>query len=212
MVRDAVLRTAPHHEVIKIRELIMPSILLTAPAVEPVTLDEARSFLRVESNDDDEVIAALSTGARIHVEAQTRRALITQGWRLTRDAWPEDGRVAVRPGPLQALTAARVYDFDNNAQTLDVQGFVPDLGASALVFAPWALPAPGRIGLGIELDVTVGYGDAAIDVPEPLRQAIRLLTAHWYENRGLVATGTTQVGLLPQTVTALLAPYRMVSL
>ena len=36
---------------------------------------------------------------------------------------------------------------------------------------------------------TVGYGDAAGDVPEPLRQAIRLLVAHWYENRGLVALG-----------------------
>ena len=37
---------------------IMPSILLTAPAVEPVTLDEARAFLRVEHNADDEVVAA----------------------------------------------------------------------------------------------------------------------------------------------------------
>jgi len=80
--------------------------------------------------------------------------------------------------PLQALTAARDYDLNGNAQTIDVQAFVPDLGASALVFAPWALLALGRLAAGIELDVTVGYGDAAIDVPEPLRQAIRLLTAH----------------------------------
>ena len=170
---------------------IMPSILLTAPAVEPVTLDEARSFLRVEHNDDDEVIAALVAGSRIHVEAQTRRALITQSWRITADNWPQDGRLAILPAPLQALTAARVYDLDGNAQDVDLQAFVPDLGASALVFAPWALPAPGRIAAGIELDVTVGYGDAAVDVPEPLRQAIRLLMAHWYENRGLVASGAT---------------------
>ena len=56
----------------------MPSLLLTAPAVEPVTLDEAKAFLRVETGDGDDVIAALAAGARIHVEAQTRRALITQ--------------------------------------------------------------------------------------------------------------------------------------
>ena len=189
----------------------MPSILLSAPAVEPVSLDEARAFLRVEHHDDDETIAALIAGARIHAEATTRRAFITQSWRLTRDAWPADGRIAVRPAPLRALTAARVYDFDNNAQSLDPAAFVADLGGSALTFTPWAVPAPGRAALGIELDVTVGYGDAAIDVPEPLRQAIRLLTAHWYENRGLVA-GAGTGAVLPETVAALLAPYRMVSL
>jgi uncharacterized phiE125 gp8 family phage protein len=189
----------------------MPSILLSAPAVEPVTLDEARSFLRVEHNDDDEVIAALVAGARIHVEAQTRRALITQSWRITADFWPDDGRLTILPAPLQALTAVRVTDADGNTQDVDLQAFVPDLGASALAFAPWALPVPGRIAAGIALDVTVGYGDAAIDVPEPLRQAIRLLVAHWYDNRGLVAGGGTG-GVLPATVAALLAPYRMVSL
>jgi uncharacterized phiE125 gp8 family phage protein len=189
----------------------MPAILLSAPAVEPVSLDEARAFLRVEHNDDDEVIAALAAGSRIPAEAQTKRALITQSWRITADSWPQDGRLTILPAPLQALTAARVYDLNGNAQTIDVQAFVADLGASALVFAPWALPAPGRLAAGIELDVTVGYGDAAIDVPEPLRQAIRLLTAHWYDNRGLVASGATGA-VLPATVTALIAPYRMVSL
>ena len=172
----------------------MSSLLLTAPAVEPLSLAEAKAFLRVETGDDDDVIGAL----------------ITQSWRICVDSWPDDGRLPILPAPLQTLTAARVYNFDNVAQTLDTGAFVLDKGASALIFAPWALPAPGRVAAGIELDVTVGYGDAAIDVPEALRQAIRLLVAHWYENRGLVAAGTTVV--LPSTVAALLAPYRMLSL
>lgn len=188
----------------------MPSILLTAPAIEPLSLDEAKAYLRVEHSDDDDVIAALSAGSRIHVEAQTRRALITQSWRMSADSWPEDGRLPVRPAPLQELTAARVYDFDGSTRDIDIQAFVLDRAASALAFAPWALPAPGRVVAGIEIDVTVGYGDAAIDVPEPLRQAIRLLVAHWYENRGLAAIGTVTV--LPTTVAALIAPYRMLSL
>jgi uncharacterized phiE125 gp8 family phage protein len=187
----------------------MPSILLTAPAVEPLSLDEAKAFLRVEHNDDDDVIAALIAGSRLHVEAQTRRVLITQTWRLMRDVWPPSGRVTVRPAPLQALTAARIYDEDGTAHEIDTQAFVADAGASALAFAVWALPVPGRAAAGIELDVRVGYGDAATDVPEPLRQAIRLLVAHWYENRGLVAAETA---LLPESVAALLAPYRMLSL
>ena len=188
----------------------MSSILLTAPAVEPLSLAEAKAFLRVEHSDDDALIAALAAGSRIHVETQTRRALITQHWRLSFDGWPEEGRIAIRPGPLQEVTAARVLDFDGNAHAIDLQSFVADRGASALAFAPWAMPQPGRLAAGIELDVTVGYGDAAADVPEPLRQAIRLLVAHWYENRGLAAIGTVTV--LPTTVAALIAPYRMLSL
>ncbi len=189
----------------------MGSILLTGPATEPLSLDEAKIFLRVEHNVDDPLIAALIAAARLHVEAQAQAALITQSWRFTRDGWPCDGRLPVRPGPLQTLVAARVFDVQGHAQALDTQAFVPDPGASTLSFIPWALPLPGRIAAGIELDVTVGFGDAASDVPEPLRQAIRLLVAHWYENRGLLAD-TGQTAVLPTTVAALIAPYRMLAL
>jgi uncharacterized phiE125 gp8 family phage protein len=188
----------------------MSSILLAAPAAEPLSLAAAKDFLRVEHADDDDVIAALIASARIHVEAQTRRALVTQGWRIALDQWPAEGRIAVRPAPLQSLDAARVRDADSDAQTLDLQGFVIDTAGSALAFAPWALPQPGRSAAGIELDVTCGYGDVAADVPEPLRQAIRLLVGHWYDNRGLAAPGAVTV--LPSTVAALIAPYRMLSL
>ncbi len=189
----------------------MPSILLAAPAVEPVTLAEAKAYLRVEHNDDDALIAALVAGSRIHVEAQTRRALITQSWRLSFDSWPPDGRIVIVPAPLKSLIAARVYDVDGNTQALNTQAFALDSAGSALLFAPWALTQPGRIAAGIELDVSVGYGAAATDVPEALRQAIRALTAHWYENRGLAANGR-ESAVLPATVNALIAPYRMLSL
>ena len=189
----------------------MSSFLLTAPAVEPLLLAEAKAFLRIETNDDDNVVTALIAGARTHVETQTRRALITQSWRLSFDFWPANGRLSIVPAPLRVLAAARVYDASNVAQTVDTAAFVLDKGASALIVAPWGVPAPGRAQAGIELDVTVGYGDAAADVPEPLRQAIRLLVAHWYENRGLVTTGV-DYSTLPQSIAALIAPYRVLSL
>ena len=72
-------------------------------------------------------------------------------------------------------------------------------------------PAPERPAAGIEIDITCGYGDASADVPEPLRQAIRLLVAHWYENRGLIASGG-EVAALPQSAAALIAPYRVLAL
>ena len=85
----------------------MSSQLLTAPAIEPLSLNEAKAYLRVETGDDDDVVGALIAGARIHVKAQTRRALITQSWRISADVWPDDGRLTVLPAPLQALSAAR---------------------------------------------------------------------------------------------------------
>lgn len=188
----------------------MPAYLLTAPVAEPLSLDDAKRFLRVEHDDDDATIAALIAAARSHVEALTRRALMTQSWRFVRDHWPEDGRIRLRTGPLQALAAARVIDAEGNAAALDAGLFVVDRAADTLAALPWALPAPGRAA-GIELDVTLGFGTAAGDVPDVLRHAIRLLLAHWYENRGLVGIGQS-VAMMPPTVAAMLTSFRAVSL
>ena len=191
----------------------MSSILLDGPAVEPVSLAEAKAHLRVEHDDDDDTIAALIAGARVHVEAQTRRALITQTWRLSRDAWPSNGRIAVLPSPLRELAAARIYKSDGSTQSIDADAFAADATSApaVLAFERGALPAPGRVVGGIELDVEVGYGDAPSDVPEPLRQAVRVLVAHWYENRGLIAAGPS-VAVLPDAASALITPYRVLSL
>jgi uncharacterized phiE125 gp8 family phage protein len=191
----------------------MSSILITPPALEPISLAEAKAYLRVAHNDDDAVITALIAGARSHVEAQTRRALIAQTWRLVRDAWPADGRMAVVPVPLIAIAAARVLGDDGTPTAIDVEAFVVDAAAAPAViaFAPWSLPVPGRKVGGIEIDVEVGYGGEAADVPEPLRQAMKLLIAHWYENRGLLAVGASGT-VLPVSVASLLAPYRVLSL
>jgi uncharacterized phiE125 gp8 family phage protein len=194
-------------------KVAMPSILLSGPAVEPVTLGEAKQFLRVEHDDDDDTITALIAGSRIHVEAQTRRALITQSWRLTRDVWPATGCVALLPAPVKTLDAVRVYRSDGTTLALDVAGFALDRSdaPARLTFVHGVPPAPGRPAAGIEIDITCGYGDAAANVPEPLRQAIRLLVAHWYENRSLVAAGD-EVAVVPQSVAGLIAPYRVLAL
>ena len=191
----------------------MSSILLTPPAAEPLTLADAKAYLRVAHSDDDAVIAALIAGARSHVEAQTRRALITQTWRLIRDAWPPDGRIAVAPAPLRSVVAARVYDAGGATHAVDTGAFVADKSAApaVLAFAPGTLAGSGRAAAGIEIDVEVGYGAAPANVPETLRQALLLLVAHWYENRGLIAIGRS-VAVLPLPIAALIAPYRVLSL
>jgi uncharacterized phiE125 gp8 family phage protein len=191
----------------------MTAILLTPPAIEPLTLADAKLYLRVAHDDDDDLITSLIAAARSHVEGRARRALITQVWRITRDAWPPDGRFVLPLAPAREVVAARVYDADGVAHATDTQAFIVEVGAApgVVAFSPWFVPAPGRAAGGVELDVSFGYGDAAIDVPTPLIQAMRLLLAHWYENRGVVMADAASAAM-PAGVDALLAPYRGLTL
>lgn len=189
----------------------MSAYLLTAPAVEPLSLADAKLFLRVAHSDDDVLIASLIAAARSHIEAQTRRALITQTWRVVRDTWPADGRIGELPAPVQSVAAARVYDVDNVATGLDPSVFVIDNANDRIAAPAWALPAPGRATAGIEVDVVAGFGDAAVDVPAELVQAMRFLIGHWYDNRGNISPGQSVMDL-PQSVRRLIAPWRRVGL
>jgi uncharacterized phiE125 gp8 family phage protein len=191
----------------------MSAILLTPPALEPVPLAATKLFLRVDHDDDDDVIAALIAAARVHVEAQTRRALIAQSWRLTRDVWPASRRLPILPAPLIAVTAIRVFDADGMPQLLDADDFAIDTvsAPAVLAFERGVPQAPGQLAAGIEIDIEAGYGEEPDDVPAPLRQAIRMLVAHWYENRGVIAA-SGEVAAMPASVSSLIAPFRVLSL
>src|SRR4051794_32333748 len=127
----------------------MSAILLIPPSAEPWSVAEAKTFLRVEHDDDDAVIAALIAAARGHVEALSRRALLVQRWRFVLDAWPANGRLDPRIGPLRSLIAARVFDAANNAHSIDVASFVIDAAANIIASPCWALPQPGRFAAGM---------------------------------------------------------------
>lgn len=188
----------------------MPMLLLAGPAAEPWTVADLKSFLRVEHDADDAVIASLLTAARAQIEAWTGKMLLAQRWRLVLDAWPRDGRIVLRGGPLRSLIAVRSYDERGYAHGLDLDSFVLDLAGGVIASPPWALPEPGRDVAGIELDLELGYGTAPDDVPAPLRHAVRTLVAQWYDNRG--GAGDASAALLPGGVAGMIAGYRTVAL
>jgi len=192
----------------------MALVPISGPALEPVSLSDAKAHLRVDDVAEDLLISSLITAARVHLEQTLGRALITQTWRLVLDAWPSGGTVQLAIVPLQSVSAVRVFDIDGNAQVIAPTDYLVDTAgepARLVHNASAVFPAPGRAINGIEIDFVAGHGAAAGDVPQPLRQAVMLLVAHWYERREPVEIGDS-VERIPTSVDGLIAPYRMISL
>lgn len=164
----------------------MRPMLIGAPAIEPVSLMEMKSWLREDGDDEDQLIQALIASARMTLEAYTRRFFITQSWRIVLDAWPTDASILEIPfSPFQAITAIRTYDAADVSSTIDPASYrAPPSSTGGRLFFKTARPSPGRSVDGIEIDFVVGFGTTAVQTPEPLRRAIMTLVTHWRENRG----------------------------
>lgn len=178
----------------------MTLALVTPPAVEPVSLPEAKRHLRITDDHEDTYLADLIVAARGHVEHAAGRRLVTQTWRRYADSTP----VPLLVGPVQRIEAVTVYDADGRPRELDPGEWT--LWDECLALEP-GLRAPN----GIEVDVVAGYGDAPADVPATLRRAILLLVAHGHEFRGAVAPDDQPVSI-PPGFDALILPHRRITL
>ena len=189
----------------------MALMMTSGPAVEPVGVDEAKAHLRIDGVSEDALIASLVLTSRLHIEAALGLALIDQSWRLVLDAWPKDGIVKLPMSPVTAVSAIRVRDGEGPSTLVNADNYdVALVGRPQRIIpksASWLQPATRAAG--IEIDFIAGYGAAAVDVPAPIRQALLLLVAHWYEHRDPFEIGTPQTGI-PQAVSRLLGPYRAV--
>jgi len=186
------------------------SVLVTAPASEPVTASELRSHLRADSTElPDAEANALIAEARQMIEDQIGLAFISQSWRLSLDRWPGgaeawwDGvrqmaiselyapnymtSVMLPRWPLASITSVTVFDEDSNSQAVTV----------ANTFDVDAYQVPGRLTLkrgstwpialrandAIQIIYVSGYANAAA-VPAPMKRALKQLAAFLYTNRG----------------------------
>lgn len=191
----------------------MGLVLKTGPAVEPVTLAEAKLHLRVEPDqtDEDTLIGDLIVAARQHIELVTGRAFVTQTWQYVLDAFPSDEIRLPRP-PLQSVTSVKYKLEDGTDETLDSGQYVVDITAEPglIVTAPgydWPTDTLYPSG-AVTVEYKAGYGDAASDVPTGIKQGLLLLLGHWYENRETVVVGQTG-NSVPFAADALLWPYRV---
>lgn len=186
--------------------------LVTPPATEPLSLDDAKNYLRVEIAADDALIGDLIAAARLECEHGTGRSFLTTGWRLTLDYLPFGGGSASPLGfaaggafatnslsgpwggapslqlprpPLIGLTGIAYVDQGGRRATLDPDDVVVSPGTPGRIAPtygglwPFSLPQIASVAI----DYTAGYGDEPAAVPRNLIQAMRILTAFYYEGR-----------------------------
>lgn len=188
--------------------------LTVAPTVEPVTVDEVKLHARVDIDDDDTLIENYIKSARLYVEHYIHSALLTQTWKITFDGCDIAFNKRVIPLPLKpilSITSYTSYDSENTATVFSSSNYRLSGNRVALNdSSDW--PSNFRILDAIEIIFVAGYGATATSVPEDIKQAIRLLTAHYYDTREGVYDPMSGVKSdffkVPFGITALLQPYK----
>lgn len=183
------------------------------PAVEPVTLTEAKLHARVDASEDNALVTALIVAAREYVEDYTSKSLVTQTHELKLDAWPEDV-IELPRGPVQAVSSITYLKSDGTTGTVTAADYVVTTGHRGRVAladgASWPTDTLSPIG-AVKVTYTAGYGAAAVDVPAKLKQAILLLVGHWYAFREAAISGAN-IAEVPFAVKALLDSEKAVAL
>jgi hypothetical protein len=196
--------------------------LVTGPAAEPVILDEAKAWLRIDGTDSDAQLAALITASYQLCEQWLRRSLISQTWKLTLDLaecpggepwWDgaQDGAISslygglpqtveLPKGPVQSITSVTTYDLDDTSSTFASTNYRVDSAGERLVLNYGALwPSNLRAKAAAEITYVTGYGATSTSVPQPIKTGILIQTATLYEQRGMcgdpdgVAPGARQL-------------------
>lgn len=196
---------------------MLKPVRTVAPAVEPISLQEARDRLRIDHHEEDPLIASLIAATTAHLDGWSGtlgRALVNQTWVQKFPRFPSGAVFGLVLAPVQSIESIVYFDADNVPQTLDASVYAlldDEFGPFVTLQAGRAWPATFARADAVSVAYVAGYGPAGDDVPAAIRHAMLLLVGHWYENRESVVVGTTTVQV-PLAVQALLGPYRRVRL
>lgn len=182
-------------------------VLITPPAASPVSVEEAKAWLRVDATEEDALIEGTIAAAVSSLEGRhgmLGRCLITQTWRQDFDDW---GAYSYLSLPFSGVSAVVVkyFDSDNVEQTVssaDYELVEDECGCRVSFLDGFSEPAVYARADAVRVTMTCGFGTAE-DVPAAIRLAIKMTVAHWYEHRE--ATGHIPMGAMQ-----LLAPYRSI--
>jgi len=174
------------------------------------TLQEMRDWLRLDGHEEDDLVTGLIVAAQQHVEFFTRRICETMVCVQYLDTFTN--LFELENGPVLSVESITYVDLNGVTQTIDPNVYRMDTTR---------LPHRIRVAYGQSYPITrgdannicityrAGYGDASL-VPDALKTAVRMLAAHWYENREPVVVGTI-TAKLPFSIECLLWQYRIFS-
>lgn len=193
-------------------------VLVTAPTVEPVSVDELREFVRVDARTEARTLGLVLTAARSYFERLTGLALLSQEWRMELDRTPCGREIEIPRAPLLAITHIKykaettgtLTVWSSAAYTLAGTGIARAFGRVWLnEDSDW--PDLGSFPGALQVTFTAGFGTAADAVPSDLRLAVLLLAAHWYENRLPLNVGNI-INPLPHSLDALIEMHRVANI
>jgi uncharacterized phiE125 gp8 family phage protein len=185
----------------------MPIISVNPASEEPITLAEAKVQCQVDVDlvDEDVFIDGLILSAVDFCEQYTGRTLITQEQQYVGRFTPN---IELAPN-LLSVEAIKYMDSRGLVQQLASDQFYVTTALIGEVVAcnSWPATYPNH-PQPVEINFTCGYG-AAEDVPDSIKQCIRLLVGHWFRNREMSGAVT---GSIADSAHSLLNAYRLVNI
>jgi uncharacterized phiE125 gp8 family phage protein len=169
-----------------------------APAA--VSMAEAQAYARVETGEEEALLAGLVRTASALCESFTGQALIERPFAEMLPATGQWQRLSLTP--VRAIASMEIFASDGSATVLAAGDHEVDIDSRGDGWVKLLKPSDGRI----RVSGTAGLASEPNGVPEPLRQGILRLIAH------LFATRDGSGGEPPAAVTALWRPYRRMRL
>ena len=169
---------------------------LTEPVNEPVSLLEAKAYLRVDNTDEDTLIGTLITAARQWVESYLDRALILRQLVLRLDTFPVEIELPQPPlstfGTTTAVSVTYTLETGTTATLSSSEYRIDRTSTPGVLRQNYSGSWPGHLNDYNSIAVTywAGYGSDEGDIPPAIKNAILLMVGHLFETRSAVVTGT----------------------
>ena len=183
--------------------------VITAATTYPVSLTEAKSHLKVDTTADDTYIESIIKAATQLSEEYTNRFFIDTVIEQYASSFAE--LQTLFKSKVSSVAHVKYYDSDNTLQTLSATVYDTQLKyepAQIQLADSQNFPSVTKRNDAVLVRYTVGYGSAASDVPEIIKQAILLTIGNFYQNRASVVIGRIATEL-PQNVKWLLDTYKV---